>query len=40
MLDSIGKGFCIIEVISDELDKSVDYRFLEMNTLFGSSNPA
>jgi len=39
-LESVGEGFCIIEVISDELDKSADYRFLEMNTSFGSSNPA
>src|SRR5262249_26012179 len=30
LIESIGDGFCIIEVIFDERDKPVDYRFLEM----------
>jgi two-component system CheB/CheR fusion protein len=34
LIESIGDGFCIIEVIFDERDKPVDYRFLEMNPSF------
>jgi two-component system, chemotaxis family, CheB/CheR fusion protein len=34
LFESIGEGLCIIEVIFDERDKPVDYRFLEMNPSF------
>jgi two-component system CheB/CheR fusion protein len=34
LFESIGEGFCIIEVIFDERDNPVDYRFLEMNPSF------
>ncbi|MCF8234006.1 MAG: PAS domain-containing protein [Bacteroidales bacterium] len=34
LFDSIDEGFCIIEVIFDEKDKVVDYRFLEINPAF------
>jgi two-component system, chemotaxis family, CheB/CheR fusion protein len=34
LFESIGEGFCIVEVIFDERDKPVDYRFLEMSPSF------
>jgi PAS domain S-box-containing protein len=34
MFESIDEGFCIVEVIFDERDNPVDYRFLEMNPSF------
>src|SRR5688572_27359579 len=34
LFDSIDEGFCIIEVIFDENDRPVDYRFLEVNPAF------
>jgi PAS domain S-box-containing protein len=33
-LDAIDDGFCIIEVLFNENDKAVDYRFLEVNSAF------
>ncbi|MBC7834456.1 MAG: response regulator [Phycisphaerales bacterium] len=34
LLTSIDEGFCVIEVIFDEHEKPVDYRFLEVNPTF------
>lgn len=34
LFDSIDEGFCIIEVIFDDDDRAVDYRFLEINPAF------
>jgi PAS domain S-box-containing protein len=34
LFNSIDEGFCIIEVIFDENEKPVDYRFLEVNPSF------
>jgi len=34
LFDSIDEGFCIIEMIFDENEKPVDYRFLETNPSF------
>jgi two-component system CheB/CheR fusion protein len=34
LFDSIGEGFCIIEMIRDDAGASVDYRFLEVNRVF------
>ena len=34
LFDSIDEGFCVIEVIFDEDDRPVDYRFLETNPAF------
>ena len=34
LFDSIDEGFCIIEVIFDEDNKPMDYRFLEINPSF------
>ena len=34
LFQSIDEGFCIIEMIFDERDKPVDYRFLEVNPAF------
>jgi len=34
LFESIDEGFCIIEVIFDEREKPVDYRFLEINPAF------
>jgi PAS domain S-box-containing protein len=43
LFDSIDEGFCIIEMIFDESDKPIDYRFLEVNPSFekqtGIKNP-
>jgi PAS domain S-box-containing protein len=35
LFDSIDQGFCIIELIFDDREKPVDYRFLEVNPAFG-----
>jgi PAS domain S-box-containing protein len=34
LFDSIDAGFCVIEVLFDEQDRAVDYRFLEVNEAF------
>jgi len=34
LFDSIDEGFCIIEMIFDEQDNPVDYRFLQVNASF------
>jgi PAS domain S-box-containing protein len=34
LFDSINEGFCIIQVIFDEEERPVDYRFLEINPSF------
>lgn len=34
LFDSIDEGFCIIELIFDEFEKSLDYRFLKINPAF------
>ena len=34
LLNSMNEGYCIIEMIFDEHDKPVDYRFLEVNPSF------
>ncbi len=34
LFDSIDEGYCVIEVIFDEQEKPVDYRFLEINSAF------
>ena len=34
LFDAIDEGFCIIEVIFDENEKPIDYRFLEVNPAF------
>jgi PAS domain S-box-containing protein len=34
LFESIDEGFCIVEVIFDEADEPVDYRFLETNPAF------
>jgi PAS domain S-box-containing protein len=34
LFNSIDEGFCVIELIFDEQDKAVDYRFLEVNPAF------
>jgi PAS domain S-box-containing protein len=34
LFESIDEGFCIIEVLFDEQQKGVDYRFLEVNPAF------
>jgi len=43
LFNSIDQGFCIIEMIRDNNDKAVDFRFLEVNTAFeyqtGINNP-
>jgi PAS domain S-box-containing protein len=43
LFDSIDEGFCIIEMIFDESDKPIDYRYLEVNPSFekqtGIKNP-
>ena len=35
LFSSMDEGFCVIEMIFDEHDKPVDYRFLEVNPTFG-----
>src|SRR3984893_7736275 len=43
LFDSIDEGFCAIEMIFDESDKPIDYRYLEVNPSFekqtGIKNP-
>ena len=34
LFDSIDEGFCLVEVLFEEEDKPVDYRFLEVNPSF------
>lgn len=34
LFDSIDEGFCVVEVLFDETEKAVDYRFLEVNRQF------
>jgi PAS domain S-box-containing protein len=34
LFDSIDEGFCVIEVLFDENEKAVDYRFLQVNPAF------
>ena len=34
LFDAIDQGFCIIEVLFDDTQKAVDYRFLEVNPAF------
>jgi PAS domain S-box-containing protein len=34
MFDSIDEGFCVIEVLFDDADHPLDYRFLEVNRVF------
>ena len=34
LFNSIDEGFCLIEMIFDEHDKAIDYRFLEVNPAF------
>ena len=34
LFDSIDEGFCVIEVLFDDADNAVDYRFLEVNRVF------
>lgn len=34
LFDSIDQGFCIVEVLFDEQERPVDYRFLEINPAF------
>ena len=34
LFDSIDEGFCVIEVLFDDADNPVDYRFLDVNRVF------
>ena len=34
LFDTMLEGFCVIEVIFDDTDKPIDYRFLEVNPVF------
>lgn len=34
LFESIDEGFCVIELLFDENDKAIDYRFLEVNPAF------
>lgn len=34
ILNSIDEGFCVVEMLFDEQDRPVDYRFLEVNAAF------
>jgi PAS domain S-box-containing protein len=34
LFDSIDEGFCVIEVLFDDADNAIDYRFLEVNPAF------
>jgi len=34
LFDSMDEGYCIIEVVFDEQEKPVDYRFIEVNSAF------
>jgi PAS domain S-box-containing protein len=34
LFDSIDQGFCVVEVLFDDADNALDYRFLEVNRVF------
>jgi PAS domain-containing protein len=34
LFDSIDEGFCVVEVLFDDADNALDYRFLEINRAF------
>ncbi|MBW4622004.1 MAG: PAS domain S-box protein [Cyanosarcina radialis HA8281-LM2] len=34
LFESIDEGFCVVEMLFDENDKAIDYRFLEINPIF------
>ena len=34
LFDSIDEGFCVVEVLFDDADNALDYRFLEVNRVF------
>ena len=34
VFDSIDEGFCVIEMLFDDADNAIDYRFLEVNQVF------
>src|SRR4029079_19366340 len=34
LFDSIDEGFCVIEVLFDDADNALDYRFVEVNRVF------
>ena len=34
LFDSIDEGFCVVEVLFDDADNALDYRFLEINRVF------
>ncbi|GAB3162812.1 ATP-binding protein [Telluribacter humicola] len=34
LFDAMDQGFCVLEIIFDEADEPVDYRFLEINPIF------
>ncbi len=34
LFDSIDEGFCVVEVLFDDRDNPIDYRFLEVNRVF------
>jgi len=34
LFDSIDEGFCVVEVLFDDADHAVDYRFLDVNRVF------
>jgi PAS domain S-box-containing protein len=34
LFNSIDQGFCIIEILADEMNKPFDYRFIEVNPVF------
>jgi PAS domain S-box-containing protein len=34
LFDSIDEGFCVVEVVFDDADNALDYRFLEVNRVF------
>lgn len=36
LFESMNEGFCVVEMLFDEQNKPLDYRFLEMNPLFES----
>jgi PAS domain S-box-containing protein len=38
LFTSIGEGFCVVEMIFDEHEKAVDYRFVELNPSFESQS--
>lgn len=34
LFDSIDEGFCVVEIILDQTNKPIDYRFVEVNAIF------